>query len=206
MSRKTDGEELAGDVDFLVDEIGGVVRAVAGGEKPGDADPLVDRVSKAVRAAVGGKRLTGDIDALADRVNKTVRAAVGGEKPAGDVDALADRVNKIVRTAAGGGSGAAEVVGQSLKDRIRLMVDGVRGTGRDSVVMVRVNRDSQQRMDELIEVKLVSSRSEAAAFLIAEGIRSRQGLFEGIASKIDAIRKAREELQTLLDEEEARHA
>ena len=66
--------------------------------------------------------------------------------------------------------------------------------------MVRVNSESRERMDQLIEAGLVGSRSEAAAYLIAEGIKSREDLFVEMAAQIDAIRKAREELQKILDE------
>ena len=46
----------------------------------------------------------------------------------------------------------------------------------------------------------MGSRSEAAAFLIAEGIKSRQGLFDRIGEKISEIRRAKEELRQLVEE------
>ncbi len=45
---------------------------------------------------------------------------------------------------------------------------------------------------------MVDSRSEAAAFLISEGIKARQGLFDQISGKIEQIKKAKEELRELL--------
>ncbi len=56
---------------------------------------------------------------------------------------------------------------------------------------VRVNKESVAKLDELVEGGLVGSRSEAAAFLIAEGIKARHGLFERIAEKISEIRSVR---------------
>ena len=100
----------------------------------------------------------------------------------------------------------AESVGQGLKAKIRTMVDGVRGTGRDSVVMVRVNAECQERMGELIDAGLVNSRSEAAAYLIAVGVEARQELFAGIKSSIETIRVAKEELQKLLIDEGNAHS
>ena len=50
-----------------------------------------------------------------------------------------------------------------------------------------------------IDVK--KSRSEAAAFLIDEGIRAMAGLFEEITEQAQVIRNAREKLSRLLDEE-----
>ena len=73
---------------------------------------------------------------------------------------------------------------------------------RDNVVMVRVDKDSLARMDELVEAEVVGSRSEAAAYLITEGIKARQSLFDAIATKVAEIRKAKDELKKLLEEEE----
>ena len=124
-----------------------------------------------------------------------------GEKLAEDVETLVDEVNKVVRVAVIRGSEAAESVGENVRDTIKQTLKGVRAA-RDSVVMIRVNKESLDRMDELVEAGLVSSRSEAAAFLIAEGIKTRQGLFDKIASKIDEIREAKEKLRKLLDDED----
>ena len=68
--------------------------------------------------------------------------------------------------------------------------------------MVRVDKDSLNRLDELVEAEVVGSRSEAAAYLITAGIAARQSLFDTIAAKVDEIRKAKEELRKLLNEEE----
>ena len=73
---------------------------------------------------------------------------------------------------------------------------------RDNVVMVRVDKDSLARMDELVEAEVVGSRSEAAAYLITAGINARQSLFDAIATKVAEIRKAKDELKKLLEEEE----
>lgn len=124
-----------------------------------------------------------------------------GEKLAEDVETLVDEVNKVVRVAVIRGSEAAESVGENVRDTIKQTLKGVRAA-RDSVVMIRVNKESLGRMDELVEAGLVGSRSEAAAFLIAEGIKTRQGLFDKIASKIDEIREAKEKLRKLLDDED----
>ena len=64
--------------------------------------------------------------------------------------------------------------------------------------MVRVDKDSLDKLDELVEAELAGSRSEAAAFLISEGIKSREPLFDAIAAKVSEIRKAKEELRKML--------
>ena len=69
--------------------------------------------------------------------------------------------------------------------------------------MVRLNKESLIRIDELVESQLVKSRSEAAAFLIGEGIQRRHSLFDRIAQKVENIRKAKQELHNLLSEDES---
>jgi len=99
------------------------------------------------------------------------------------------------------GANAAESIGESLKDTLGDTFKGVRAA-RDSVVMVRVDKESLARLDDLVESGISSSRSGAAAFLISSGIRDRQRLFEKIDEKIEEIRKAKQELRLLLEEDE----
>ncbi len=87
----------------------------------------------------------------------------------------------------------------NIKDTIKSKTSGER-SNRDNVVMVRIDSASLDKLDELVEAELAGSRSEAAAYLIAEGIRSREPLFNAIESKVAEIRKAKEELRELLAE------
>ena len=109
-----------------------------------------------------------------------------------------DDVDKAVRGAVNKGKDAAVNVGDTIRDKIK----SVR-TGRDSVVMVRVNKDILEKLDELVDSGVNSSRSEAAAFMIGEGMKFKTDLFEKIAEKTEIIRNAREELRKLLNEDEA---
>ena len=70
-------------------------------------------------------------------------------------------------------------------------VESVRGK-RTNVVMVRVSQDSLDRLDDLVECGLTRSRSEAAAFLIGEGVKARKDLFGKIAEQTRVIRQAKE--------------
>tara|TARA_B100001146_G_C16006984_1_gene359185 strand:- start:239 stop:664 length:426 start_codon:yes stop_codon:yes gene_type:complete len=90
----------------------------------------------------------------------------------------------------------------SLRENLKESVETVL-LAREKVVMVRLNKESLKRIDELVESQLVKSRSEAAAFLIGEGIQRRHGLFDRIAQKVENIRKAKEELHNLLSEDES---
>ena len=114
----------------------------------------------------------------------------------GNVDEIVDEVNKTVRTAIVKSVDAAESIGENIRDTVQ----GMRGS-RDNVVMVRVDKESLDRLDELVEAGIMGSRSEAAAFLIAEGIKARQPLFDRIAEKIQQIRDAKDELRRMVDED-----
>lgn len=113
-----------------------------------------------------------------------------------NVDEIVDEVNKTVRDAIVKSVDVAERMGENIRDTVQ----GMRGN-RDNVVMVRVDKASLDRMDELVEAGILSSRSEAAAFLIGEGIRARQPLFDRIAEKIQEIRRAKDELRQMVEEE-----
>ena len=91
----------------------------------------------------------------------------------------------------------AESLGENLKETLEGAL-----SARENVVMVRLNKESLGRLDDLVEADVVNSRSEAAAFLIGEGVKRRQGLFDRIAQKVEDIRKAKEELRTLIEDEE----
>ena len=123
-----------------------------------------------------------------------------GKRLIDEVEHLVDDVNKAVRVAVARGTEAADVVGVNIKDGIKETIQGVRAS-RNSVVMVRVSEEAIDRLDTLVDAGIAGSRSEAAAFLIGEGVRARQGLFDKIADKVDQIRRTKEELRTLLDED-----
>ena len=90
----------------------------------------------------------------------------------------------------------------SIRENLKETVENVLAA-REKVVMVRLNKESLIRIDELVEAQLVKSRSEGAAFLIGEGIQRRHGLFDRIAQKVENIRKAKEELHNLLAQDES---
>ena len=119
---------------------------------------------------------------------------------------------RVIRGVETMGKGLTEV-GRGVRDAATAGVENVRETvrnripadrqTRDNVVMVRVDKDSLDRMDDLIEAGVVGSRSEAANYLITEGIKSRAQYFDVVASKVEEIRRAKEELRRLTVEEEA---
>ena len=111
------------------------------------------------------------------------------------LDALED-LDLAVRKALVTGKDVAVSVGGSIRETLK----SVR-TSRSSVVMVRLSKESLQRLDDLVDCGVTNSRSEAAAFLIVEGVRARADLYDKIAEQSEIIRKAREELSRLIDQE-----
>ena len=201
MSAGARGRKQPEDVESLVAEIEAAIReSFSDGELAGNIDELVKSVSDAVREAVSGQKQFEDVDSLVEEVHLAVRNGVDSEKLGEDIDSLMDRINKAIRGVFARWLESAESVGQTeeyLRDWLGSVRDRVRRSTREIVVMVRVDKESLERMDELREADLVSSRSAAAAFLISEGVKARQDLFEGIRLRIDTIRQAREELQRL---------
>ncbi len=75
---------------------------------------------------------------------------------------------------------------------------------RDHVVMVRVNDDSLKSLDALVQTSIFKSRSEAAAFLISEGVKAQAALFERISERIKEIERLRTELKGIVNPTETR--
>ena len=195
VKERTTEEKAAIDVDALIQALENAVREAVTSGQLGDLPRRVDDILENAVSGVEQERA----EAVINEVRLAVRAAADDETLE-DVDSLVDKVTRAVRDFFGKSSGVAGSVGSSVKDRIRSTVETVRGVGRENVVMIRVNSESREHMDQLIEAGLVGSRSEAAAFLIAEGIKSREDLFAGIATHIGTIRKAKEELQRILND------
>ena len=107
-----------------------------------------------------------------------------------------DDVDKAVRDAFDKSKGIAASVGESIRDTIK----SVKST-RDNVVMLRIDSDSLEKIDELVDSGVTNSRSAAAAFLVEEGIKARSDLFDKIAEETEVIRQAKERIRRLLEEE-----
>ena len=72
---------------------------------------------------------------------------------------------------------------------------------RDNVVMVRVSDEALRYLDMLVEAGITKSRSESAAFLVNEGIRSSNQLFGRIEEIIAQITALRQQLSAIVAEE-----
>jgi hypothetical protein len=72
---------------------------------------------------------------------------------------------------------------------------------RNTVLTIRVNEESNEKLTMLVDVGLFKSRSESAAFLIQEGIKSQEALFAKISNKLKKIEKIKDELKGIISEE-----
>lgn len=66
---------------------------------------------------------------------------------------------------------------------------------RDTTVLIRLSESSSDSIDTLVSAGIFKGRSDAAAFLIDEGIKSQAAMFQGIQDKLGEIEKLREELR-----------
>lgn len=97
-----------------------------------------------------------------------------------------DAANNLARGISTSGRNVSSVVRHSL-------------VARNHVLMVRINDEALQRINDLKDAGLFKSRSEAAAYLIAEGIASREELFEQIQDRIHQIQQIKDELRNLAE-------
>lgn len=87
---------------------------------------------------------------------------------------------------------------------LRVFADKLReGLGRRAnVVMVRVNEEVLEKLEDLVEAGIFKSQSESAAFLIQEGIKAQDALFQKIGEHTKRIRELREELKSMVNPDE----
>jgi hypothetical protein len=118
--------------------------------------------------------------------NEGGRQASGFDDIASSVKEVAQKTGEVINR-------ATESIGKAIESAL---------SARDHVVMVRVNDDSLQKLDALVQSGIFKSRSESAAFLISEGIKAQSTMFERIQERIGEIERLRSELKTIIRPEE----
>ena len=111
------------------------------------------------------------------------------EEGEGQVETLSGTASKTINEAIKQVENIGKALGSALQDRA-------------NVVMVRVNNDSLRYLDMLVEADVTKSRSESAAFLITEGIKKNEILFNKIREITDQISALRSQLRDAVDLEE----
>lgn len=96
--------------------------------------------------------------------------------------------------------GSSKSAADSFKDALRQVESfgealSMALQGRENVVMVRVNDEALHHLDMLVEAEVTKSRSESAAFLINEGIKANQQIFERIGAITQQITELRNQLR-----------
>lgn len=66
---------------------------------------------------------------------------------------------------------------------------------RDTTVLIRLSETSSDAIDTLVSSGIFKGRTDAAAFLIDEGIKAQGALFQRIQDKLSEIEKLRDELR-----------
>jgi Arc/MetJ-type ribon-helix-helix transcriptional regulator len=66
---------------------------------------------------------------------------------------------------------------------------------KDTTVLIRLNDHASDSLDKLVTAGVFKSRTEAAAFLIDEGVKAQSALFQRIEERMSEIERLREELR-----------
>ena len=111
------------------------------------------------------------------------------EKVTEAVDAASKTFNEAMKQVEKQVGNISKALGSALQDRA-------------NVVMVRVNDDSLLYLDMLVEADITKSRSESAAFLINEGIKANETLFNKIREITDQISDLKAQLRQTVSVEE----
>ncbi len=112
------------------------------------------------------------------------------ERPAkSGFDELASSVKEVAQKTGEAFNKATESIGKAIDSAL---------SARDHVVMLRFNDGSLKSLDSLVQTGIFKSRSEAAAFLIGEGVKAQTALFERISERIKEIERLRAELKDIV--------
>lgn len=85
-------------------------------------------------------------------------------------------------------------------ESIRKVIDKALSS-RNTVLTIRVNDECNRKLNMLVEAGLFKSRSESAAFLIEEGLKTQSALLSKIETKFEKIDKLKSELKGLVNDE-----
>jgi Arc/MetJ-type ribon-helix-helix transcriptional regulator len=109
---------------------------------------------------------------------------------ASSVREVAQKTGEVINKATEHFERATESIGKAIDSAL---------AAREHVVMVRVNDESLKKIEALAQSGIFKSRSEAAAFLISEGVKSQADLFDRIERKIAEIDRLKSELKGIVN-------
>ena len=100
---------------------------------------------------------------------------------------------QVIRISSGGQEASAEIIQAS---QPAWLTSGV----KSNVVTCRLDDASLSALDALVEAGVRSTRSDAAAWLIAAGIEANRAIFERVNATVSEIRRLRAEAQSLAEQ------
>jgi len=74
-------------------------------------------------------------------------------------------------------------------------------SSRNTVLTIRVTDEANKKLSMLVDAGIFKSRSESAAYLIEEGIKHQDRLFQKMTDKLNTIEKLRDELKDIVSGE-----
>ena len=135
-------------------------------------------------------------------------------RPDGPTESLVDDL--IIRDDEEADPKGSERVSSSVRETLHRIPESLSSIGRDIsrtieraisakddyVVAVKLSHEAQDRLDQLVAAGVFRSRAEAAAFLIDEGIKAQEPLFDRVTQKLSEIERLRAELRGMISKEQ----
>ena len=68
------------------------------------------------------------------------------------------------------------------------------------MLAVRLSPEAQEKLEKLVQAGVFRNRAEAASYLIDEGIKAQEALFERVEQKLAEIERLRAELRDIINQ------
>jgi Arc/MetJ-type ribon-helix-helix transcriptional regulator len=111
-----------------------------------------------------------------------------GEEPKGTIEEITSSVRELAKTLPESIGKLPGSIGAAIQQAL---------ASRDLNVTVHLSEEAMRSIEMLVQAGIFATRSEAAAYLIGEGIAARRDLFEQVTEKIIQIEKLKSELRSL---------
>jgi hypothetical protein len=89
---------------------------------------------------------------------------------------------------------------EQTRDEVTRILGGAAPSPKSNVVMCRLDVRALEALDVLIEAGVRSTRSDAVAWLVQEGIEANAALFAVVAPNVAELRRLREETKRLAEQ------
>ncbi len=110
------------------------------------------------------------------------------EEPKGAIEEITSSVRELAKTLPESIGKLPGSIGAAIQQAL---------SSRDLNVTAHLSEDAMRSIEMLVQAGIFANRSEAATYLIGEGIAARRDLFEQVAEKIIQIEKLKSELRSL---------